>query len=365
MQKFNSRRQRTLKNAIKQAKVDGMLITRSEDLNYLSGFTGDSSFLLFSKAHTVLLTDGRFAEWARKECPDIEVNLYKGKVTDAIAKYVKKLHIRRLGIQAEHVTLQFHKALSEVVGEKRLRTVANAAELLRRRKDADEVKAIQKSIRVAQKAFKQLLGKGAVHLVGKTERQVAAELDYLMHIGGASKMAFETMVAAGPSSSKPHYCSGSRRIKRNEIVMFDWGANVGGYCSDLTRVVAIGKILPKLAEIHEVVLKAQKAAIATARPGVMGKTVDSAARRVISNAGFAENFLHGTGHGIGRVVHEAPGLGYLSKNRLSVGAVVTVEPGIYLPGLGGIRIEDDILITDCGARLLSTLPRALSAMTLK
>jgi Xaa-Pro aminopeptidase len=238
------------------------------------------------------------------------------------------------------------------------------ASRLRQSKDELELAAMRKAIRIAEQAFKELFSLGAKGWIGRTERDLAAELDYRMRKAGADALAFPTIFAAGAHGSVPHYCPDSTRIKPDQAVLIDWGASAGGYCSDLTRVVFTGTIPAKIKEIYEVVRRSQAAGIAAIRPGAACKAVDAAAREVIEKAGFGPKFGHGLGHGLGREVHENPRLGKLSPARLASGMVITVEPGIYLPGIGGVRIEDDVLVTGTSSRRLTSLPRDLEAMRL-
>ncbi len=360
-----SRRRGALRKATAEAKVDAFLVSRTEDVRYLSGFTGDDSFLMLGRRLAVLVTDGRYVEQARRECGDIEVCLRADSIAVAVAKLAKHRKVKRLGVQAEDVTLLMRDALASKLGGGKIVPVEKAIEHLRLVKDADEIKAIRKAVRTAERAFGRLIARGRKGLVGRTERDVAAELDYLMRLSGASGPAFSTIVAAGAHSSLPHHRPGSARIRRDQPVLIDWGANVEGYRSDLTRVVFTGRIPSKLVEVYRVVHRAQAAGIRAIRPGIMCKSADEAARKVITEAGYAERFVHGLGHGIGLAIHEAPALGGGCRKRLRAGMVVTVEPGIYLPGVGGVRIEDDILVTRHGARRMSSLPRALQAMVLK
>jgi len=342
-----------------------MLISRPEDVSHLSRFTGEDSYLLVGSGWVVLLTDGRYAEQAHRECRDIEVFVRSGPMSDAVAEVLKGRGVRRLGVQGEHMTLAAAEALGRKLGGRRVVSVTGAVDRLRAVKDDAEVAAIRRAIRTGERAFRRLLARGSRHWVGRSERGLAAELDHYMRQAGADGPAFETIVAAGAHGSRPHYRPGAARIRRGLAVLVDWGAKVGGYCGDLTRVVFVGRIPPKLAEVYAVVLSAQRAGIAAIRPGVSGRTVDAAARKVIVAAGCGAAFTHGLGHGIGRQVHELPTLSSRATGRLRAGAVVTVEPGIYLPGVGGVRIEDDVLVTARGARRLSTLPRKLQAMRLR
>ncbi|HOF18213.1 MAG TPA: aminopeptidase P family protein [Phycisphaerae bacterium] len=336
------------------AKIGALLVTRGQDVRYLSGFTGDDSFLLTGSGWTVLLTDGRYAEQAARECPGLEIRVRTGSMTAALKDALAARRVRSLGVQSEHMTLQLHDALRKAARAVRLRPVTGAISPLRQVKDAAEIRA-----------FRQLTGRGRKAFVGRTEREVAAELDYLMRLGGASGPAFETIVAAGAHASLPHYRPGPTRIRAGQAVLLDWGAVVDGYCSDLTRVVFTGRIPPKLAAAYEVVQKAQAAGVAAVRPGASCKSVDAAARKVIESAGRGDKFVHGLGHGIGLEVHEGPSLGRTADAKLKNGMVVTVEPGVYLPGVGGVRIEDDVLVTSKGRRRLSTLSRSPADMVLR
>ncbi|MDY6913016.1 MAG: aminopeptidase P family protein [Planctomycetota bacterium] len=351
-------------------RVGAMLISRPEDVGYLTGFTGGDGLLLMgggagrSAGWAVLITDGRYEEQAGAECDGVEIHIRSGSVAAAVAEALKGRGVRRLGCQADDMTIRFRRTLASTVGEKRLKPVCDVIAPLRRVKDAGEIAAISRAVRVAERAFRQLIAGGKSALIGRTERRVAAELEYRMRLAGSDGAAFQTIVAAGPNSSLPHHRPGARKIRRGECVLLDFGAVVGGYCSDLTRVVFTGKIPPKLVEIYELVRRAQAAGIAAIRPGATCRSVDAAAREVIAAAGYGDRFLHGVGHGIGRQVHEAPAMGRTGRLRLRAGEVVTVEPGLYLPGFGGVRIEDNILVTPRGRRRLSSLPRKLAAVTL-
>jgi Xaa-Pro aminopeptidase len=342
-----------------------MLVTRPEDVSYLTPFTGDDSAVVFGRDWAVLITDGRYAEQARRECHQIEVHVRTGAMSKAVAAAIRGKKVRRIGVQGEHVTLRAARSLESELAARRIRTLNDVIAPLRSVKDERELRCIRRAIRVAQRAFKELIADGARSLLGRSERDVAGELDYRMRCLGASSASFETVVAGGAHSSLPHYRPGATKIRPNQAVLLDWGAMVDGYCSDLTRVVFTCRIPPKLLEVYRVVLRAQAAGIAAIRPGATGRTVDGAARRVIVEAGYGKQFAHSLGHGLGRAVHEQPQLAASSSSRMRGGMVVTVEPGIYLPGIGGIRIEDDVLVTSTGHRKLSSLVRAPGALILR
>ena len=370
---YRSRRAAAIGAARRQHAVDAVLVSEPADVSYLTGFTGDDSVLVLADrparrqpgGWACLVTDGRYSERAGRECPDVELLLRKNSMPAAIAQALASRRVRRLGVQAERVTLAAAEALAKAIGGRKIRPISGLTDRLREVKDADELRAIGKAVRLAERAFRELIAGGARALVGRTERQVAAELDYRMRRLGASGAAFETMVAAGASSSNPHYSPADVRIRAGQAVLFDWGAMADGYCSDLTRVVFTGRIPLELVEPYEVVLRAQAAGIAAVRPGAACRTVDTDARDVVCRAGYGDRFVHSLGHGVGRQVHEGPALSGSSRQRLREGMVVTVEPGIYLPGVGGIRIEDDVLVTAGGQRRLSSLPRRPAAMILR
>jgi Xaa-Pro aminopeptidase len=347
------------------AKAAAMLVSRPEDVSYLSGFSGEDSYLLLAGPHSCLITDGRYGEQARVECRGLGVLVRSGSLTDALKDTLRPVGRRPLALQADHVTMRMHEVLQKALAPRRLAAVTGITTDLRLVKDDMEVAAIRRSIAVAQDAFRWLRGQGRQWFVGRTERQVAAALDHRMRELGASKPSFETIVAAGANSSRPHYRPGDVRIERDSVVLIDWGAMVGGYCSDLTRVVFTGRIPPRLGQMYEVVSKAQASGMAAIAGGKALKAADLAAREVIVAAGMGPLFVHSLGHGIGREIHEAPALSSKAAGRLRAGMVVTVEPGVYEPGLGGIRIEDDVLVTSRGCQRLSSLSTRLHDMILR
>ncbi len=342
-----------------------MLVTHPADVRYLCGFTGEDSWVLMGPGWCRLITDGRFAEHARSECGDIEIAVRTGPAAGEAVTGIKEHRVRRLAIQAQHMTVRVRQVLGEQLPRVRFVSVVNAVGQVRAVKTEREVRAIRKAVRVAERAFKELLSGGARALVGQTERALAARLDYLMRRGGADGPAFDTILAAGRHGSLPHYRPASTVVRENQAVLIDWGARVEGYCSDLTRVIFTGRIPQKIGEIYGVVLEAQLASIARIRSGVACKTVDASARAVIAAAGYGKEFRHSLGHGVGLEVHEFPQLAGSQTGRLRSGMVVTVEPGIYLPALGGVRIEDDVLVTRRGRRRLTSLPRDIDAMVVR
>jgi len=360
-----ARRVGALRAVMRRCRVDAVLLTDPLNVRHVSGFTGEDSFLLVGRRWVRLLTDGRFAEQARVECPRVRAVVREGRMTEAIASCLEGRGVRRLGVEGRHVTVALHSALEAALPKVRLKVLGGEVDALREVKDPPELRAIRKAVRVAEEAFLALVGGGARRLVGRTENEVAAELEFEMRRRGSQRAAFETIVAAGAHSALPHHRPGPTRIRRGDLVLLDWGAVVDGYCSDLTRVVFTGRIPPQISEIYEIVLRAQAAGRAAIRPGRTCAEADAAAREVIQRCGYGRGFAHGLGHGLGLGVHESPRLGRGSRQRLRAGMVLTVEPGIYLPGIGGVRIEDDVVVTGRGSRRLSRLPREPDAMMLR
>ncbi len=362
---FASRQRRASRQAAKGAKIDALLVTHVTDVSYLSGFEGDDSFLLLGETWATLITDARYEEAARKQARVCEVVVRTVPMARAVADAARSRKIRRLGLQAGSATLRLREDISKAWGSDRIIAVRGVPSELRQIKDAGEIRAIRRAIAVAQKAFRAMTARGEKYFIGKSERHVAAELDHLMRLGGAEESAFETIVAAGVNSFRPHHRPGGRKIRRGDPVLIDWGARVDGYCSDLTRVVFTGTIPPAIGRAYEAVRQAQTAGISALRSGVALRNADQAARRLLAEAGYGEMFRHNLGHGIGREIHEAPALGQLSQGKLRAGMVVTVEPGVYLPGVGGVRLEDDVLIGPDGPEVLSSLPRTAEALKLR
>lgn len=336
-------------------RIRAYLITNPADYFYLTGFTGEDSAVLLAGRDVHVITDGRFEESTRKECPWARLWMRKGQLNNEIAKVCKQLEIKSLAVQPDHLTVGDQAALLRLNKQTRLRRALPITAKMRCIKSADELAKLRKALRVAEEAFVAM--RKSIR-VGQTELELAARLEYEMKRRGASGPSFPTICGEGPNAALPHAQPGNRKVKRGCAILFDWGARVGGYCSDLTRIVCVGNMPPKIAEIYGIVLAAQKRAISGIRPGARMCDVDALARNFIANAGYREAFNHGLGHGLGVDVHEAPSLSWRSKEKLEAGMVVTVEPGIYLPGVGGVRIEDDVLVTQSGRRILSRLGKS-------
>ena len=357
---LTANRLRKLRRKLLALKCDAMLVTDVSNVRYVTGFTGEDSYALIGEDAGELLTDSRYTEQAGDECPDFRIHTRKGAMLRAVAERARRLGVRRLAFESEALTFQKHHALAaELDGKVELEPAPGVIEGLRLIKDAGEVKLILESIRVAEEAFR---GIRAFVRPGVTERQVANELERLMRDAGADKASFDVIVAAQERASMPHARPSGRRIRAGDAVLFDWGAFRSLYASDLTRVLFVSRISSRLRDIYSVVLEAQRRALRRIKGGVGMAAVDKAARSLIDKSKYRNRFGHGLGHGIGLQIHEAPSLGPSSDGTLRPGMVVTVEPGIYLPGKAGVRIEDDVRVTRNGCEVLSSLEKDIDAM---
>jgi len=361
--RYSGRRER-LRRWLRKARADALLVTDFTNVAYLTGFSGDDSYLLLDGRREVIVSDGRYTTQLDEECPGLDRFIRPTGMTmlEATTKVLRSARVRRLAIEGDAMTVSARDRIAEKLPRLEIESTSAVVEQLRRIKDQDEVAAIRVAIRCAEKAFAVLR---ASLRPERNEKQVADELEHQMRVFGAQGAAFPSIVAVGARAALPHARPGKATIGSNDLVLVDWGADAGPYKSDLTRVLITGKISPKLERIYRVVLKAQREAIAAIRPGVAVSDVDRAARHVIEKEGFGRYFGHGLGHGVGMQVHEAPRLGPKMSGSLRPGMVVTVEPGIYLPGWGGVRIEDDVLVTRSGHEVLTGVPKQLEEMVVR
>jgi Xaa-Pro aminopeptidase len=340
-----------LREKLRESKLDAILVSSVASVRYLSGFTGDSSVALITARGQYLITDSRFEEEGAKSAPLLKVLIHRKGLMDLVGRTANRLKVRRLGYE-EHVLTAAQ--MTQLKSGRRLVPTRLMVDRLRAVKSPAEVAAVRVAVKAAEKG---LLALRRDIRAGSDERTVAAELRHKMvTIAGAQDQAFENIVAEGPRGSLPHGRPTDRPIKRDSLVLIDWGARCGFYHSDLTRVLALGRIPRLFGKLVGVVRDAQLAALERIRPGVPVQDVDRAARKVIAQAGYGERFGHGLGHGLGLEVHEFPRVAPRGEGRLEAGMVFTVEPGIYLPGRFGIRLEDDVLVTETGCEVLSSLP---------
>ncbi|MCU1460422.1 MAG: Xaa-Pro aminopeptidase [Acidimicrobiales bacterium] len=354
-----------LRASLAGAGADALLVTRLVNIRYLTGFTGSAGLLLVQPDDLVFVTDGRYRDQAADQLAaagvdaDIGVGLTAGRQREILAAAAAAAAaVGRLGLEALAVTwAQQREFASTWFPSAELVATEGLVEALRKEKDAGELARIAAAASIADDALASVLPQ---IVGGATERDVAIELDFAMRRGGASGPSFETIVAAGPNGAKPHARPSARPIGRGELVVLDFGAVVDGYCSDMTRTVCVGEPAdPTAARMVEVVARSQAAGVAAVRAGARAKEVDDACRTIIAEAGWGDAFLHGTGHGVGLEIHEAPRVAASSADSLAVGHVVTVEPGVYLPEHGGVRIEDTLVVTEDGCRRLTNAPKDL------
>jgi Xaa-Pro aminopeptidase len=354
-------RQDGLLRRLKSAGADALLVTSPVNVRYLTGFTGEDSFLIVGRGLTVLVSDSRFETQIAEECPGLDAHIRPRTktITEAVGEVAERSKVMKLAFESNTTSYAQWQALTQTVKPLELVPQPDLVETLRLIKDDGELAQIREAIQQAERGFQLLKASLSPEM---TEQQAANELERGMRHFGAKQAAFDSIVAVGPRAALPHARPTSARIGDAGFLLVDWGArNSGGYHSDLTRMVVTGTISPKLEKLYRVVLQAQRRGIEAVRPGVLAGEVDSAARNAIRQAGWAENFGHGLGHGIGLEIHEGPRVSQNSKVELKPGMVITVEPGIYLPGWGGIRIEDDVLVTRTGHEVLTSLPRDLES----
>lgn len=344
-----------LKKQPRKSGVDGALITDRNNVRYLSGFTGSSGFLIITKGHSIFVTDFRYKEQAKIETKGCKIKIESSEKTDAVKKIADEYGIKKLGFEAHSVSYHIYRSLRRK-GLK-LRALTNTVGDMRLIKSRKELSCIKTAVRRAENAFRKLL---PFIKPGTSEQKLAVRLEGLLKEEGCKILPFEVIVASGQRSALPHAKPTSRVIKKGDIILFDWGGESEGYYSDMTRMVAVkGRHTEKLLEIYSLVADARKRAIKSVRPGVKSRTIDSAARDLITQKGYGEYFGHGTGHGIGLEVHERPFISQQCKNTVEEGMVFTIEPGVYLPGLGGARIEDIVAVGKSGAEVLTSLSRRL------
>lgn len=354
-----ARRLQACRAKIQEKSVSGYLITNRIDQFYLTGFDGEDGAALILPRQVYLLTDGRFREEAQRDAPWARaVVRTSGPMADALAKVVRRHKLDRVGFQPNALSVAAHQVLRKALAPARLVAMPPVVDELRLTKDSSEVAAVERAIEVAEGAFQAVVRRIKP---GWTERRLAAELEHEMLLRGASGPSFPTIVAEGPNSSIPHYRPGDRRIREGSAVLIDWGATVGHYHSDLTRMVFIRRIPPRFRRMYENVLAAQETGIRAIRPGIRALEADRAARRTLKQAGMDQYFAHSLGHGLGLEIHESPRLAMKVEDVLRPGMIVTVEPGVYYPGIGGVRIEDDVLVTQDGGRVLTHLPKDIDA----
>jgi Xaa-Pro aminopeptidase len=337
-------------------RVEYLLITHMPNVRYLCGFTGSSGALLVGTGRPQLFTDGRYTLQAKQEAGQARLRVARGNAAIAAIGSLKGRRKAVVATESDHLSVTAHAALRKTAPKIRFKATSGVVERMRMVKDAEEVVQLQAAVMLASGLFEVL-----VHGIkpGTSESHVAAELEYVARRSGAQGMSFETIVAAGARSAMPHGVASQNPIPADGFVVLDYGVILAGYCSDMTRTVHVGSPGQKQRALYRAVLDAQLAAISAVYPGQEAGKVDQAARKVLKKAGFASYFTHSTGHGVGLEIHEPPRLGKGQTERLKPGMVITIEPGAYVPGIGGVRIEDMVLVTETGCQVLTPTPKEL------
>lgn len=334
--------------------LDACVVSRPENIRYLSGFTGGEGILFIRPGKAYLLTDFRYIEQAKAEAPDFEIVQIKEN------RYAPLKDVGgergQIGFEGDFLTYTEYEKLQQALPEATFRSVSETVTSLRGVKDAGEIALIRQAVKAADDAFDVLLQE---RLVGQTEEEIFLALEFAMRKAGASGRSFDFIVASGWRGALPHGTASSKVVERGEFLTLDFGGVVHGYCSDITRTVAIGEPDEKQREIYDIVLAAQKEGVRAVKPGLTGKEVDAVARKVIETHGYGEYFGHGLGHSVGLAIHEGPNLSVREERILEPGMVLTVEPGIYIPNWGGVRIEDMVLVTETGCEVLTQSPKDL------
>jgi Xaa-Pro aminopeptidase len=344
-----------LRKSMAEWNLDAMLVSSAENRRYLSGFSGSAGVLVIKPDQAVLITDFRYFEQVAREAPDFRLAKIETKLADRLPGLLAELGVKRLGFESEHVTVAQHQEWTNATGDVEWLPTKELVERIRAVKEEEEIQALRGSAALTDAAFAHLLE--VIH-PGMTETQVAWEIEAYMRAHGASKVAFDLIVAAGPNGALPHARPGSHIIQEGEPIVVDIGCVLDGYCSDMTRTFSLGEPSAHYLEVWQIVLSAQEAVEAAIQAGMTGIEADTLARHVIEGAGYGEQFGHGLGHGVGLAVHERPRASRLSEDVLEAGMSLTVEPGIYLPGEFGVRLEDLVVIRPEGIEILSQSPKS-------
>jgi Xaa-Pro aminopeptidase len=338
---------------LRERELDALLVTNLVNVRYLSGFTGTNGLCVISPDERLFITDFRYVERAAGEVPDFE--RLRGK-QDLLGDAAERLS-GRVGFEDQHMSVRTYKRLDELVPEGvELVAAGGLVEDLRAVKSSDELEKMRQAATLADEMYEYIQSRG---LVGRTEREVAIDVEREMRARGAEDPSFPSIVAGGPNGALPHAEPRDIAIEPNTLVVVDMGCRLDGYCSDCTRTFATGEISDEMGSVYELVLAAQEQSLGAVRAGAECSAVDAVARDRISEAGHADHFGHGLGHGVGLEVHEAPRLAQNADGSLVTGNAVTVEPGVYIPGAFGVRIEDLVVVTDDGAEILSHFPKEL------
>lgn len=338
-----------LRQALKEQQIDALLITSDYNRRYMTGFTGSSGVAIISADAAVFITDFRYTEQAAKQVLGFDIVQHNGLIHQEVAAQVKKLGIETLGFEQDTMTYSTYELYKQAISAKFV-PVSGLIEKIRLIKTPEEINIIKVACEIADNAFSHIL---TYMKPGMTELDVSNELEFFMRKQGATSSSFDIIVASGLRSALPHGVATNKVIEQGDFVTLDFGAYYNGYISDITRTVAVGEPDAKLVDMYNAVLESQLLALEKVGPGMTGREADAVARDYLASKGYGEAFGHSLGHGIGLEVHENPGLSMRSSTVLQPNMVVTIEPGVYIPGIGGVRIEDDIVITETGNEILT------------
>ncbi|MFZ5814834.1 MAG: M24 family metallopeptidase [Bacillota bacterium] len=346
-----------LRASLEQRGLDAIVINKPHNRFYLSGFTGTAGVLLITGKSAYLITDFRYTEQAAAQAPHFTVLRPESTNYALLARLLEQEQVQRIGIEGDYLSVDEHTTYRETFGQREMLSATGLVEALRLVKDEQEQQLMRRAAAIADEAWAQII---PLIKPGVVERDLALELEYRMKRLGAEALSFDIIVASGVRSALPHGRASEKVIEAGDLVTFDFGCIYRGYCSDMTRTVMVGEPTPKQREIYEIVLEAQLRGVAACRAGITGRELDEACRGYIREKGYGDAFGHGTGHGVGIEIHEGPRASFRSEGEiLQPGMIVTIEPGIYLPGWGGVRIEDMVLVTETGCESFSTSPKEL------
>jgi Xaa-Pro aminopeptidase len=345
-----------LREKMKEKNIEAFLVTKKENVRYLSQFTGTAGKLLITEKDSIFITDFRYLDQAADQTDGCVIEEISSNFIKGFAELLKRKKIKNLSFESQDLNFKTYQQLKEKLELENLNPVESVVESLRMIKDSSEIQKIKKAVEIADQGFQFLLD---FIEVGKSEKEIALELEFFMKRNGGEANAFDFIVASGKRGALPHGVASDKLIEKGDLVTIDFGTVYQGYHSDITRTVAVGEPASELKEIYQIVLEAQKKVISEIKAGMSCVEADKIARDLIKEAGYGDNFGHGLGHGVGLEIHEGPRVSYTSEDNLKPGMVVTDEPGIYISGLGGVRIEDDLLITENGCEVLNAAPKEL------
>jgi len=339
----------------KETKADAFVTTALPNVRYLTGFTGSNAALLITPLRAILFTDPRYAMQSAQEA-DCDIHIAKGPLAKKVAATVLRLRLKSVAFELNRLSFEDHEQLKELLKGVELKAIRGLVETLRMVKSADEIATIRASVKLNSAALEQAIGR---FKAGMMELDLAAEIDYRMRLLGADSNAFDTIVASGARSALPHAHPSAHPIAANELLLIDMGATVAGYTSDMTRTYVVGKAETKIRRMYKAVLDSQLAALALLKPGITCAKLDRAVRDVLRGYGLDKLFVHSTGHGLGLEIHERPRIGRKEAVKFEAGMTVTIEPGVYEEGTGGVRIEDTVVVTGRGCEVLTPTKKEL------